>query len=270
MHLPPTDNPLRPHGPPSPHGFTLVELLVVISIIALLLGILIPSLSKARRVAAAAADLSNLRQLELAHQSYLNAYNGVMIDVGLGHDGGAHADENRTWVKSLTDFYTNYQDTGRGEEIRARSPLDDSPHWGPAPEGEPLPDAPEDQQDQRRRTSYGLNDYLTSAAPTEAQRHRRINQVRRPADTVHAFHMAYTGSFAGADHAHPTGWFRESGPPPHARASAESQTHAVEGERGSADARSNYVFLDGHAATHAFKEVGVNAENNRFNPDPGS
>lgn len=55
-------------------GFTLIELLVVISIIALLVSILLPSLSKARRSAQAVRCAVHLRGVGLAVQQYVNEY----------------------------------------------------------------------------------------------------------------------------------------------------------------------------------------------------
>lgn len=61
---------------PSPSraaGFTLIELLVVIAIIAMLIGILLPSLGAARRAGQGAVTMSNMRQIVMAATMYGDA-----------------------------------------------------------------------------------------------------------------------------------------------------------------------------------------------------
>lgn len=57
-------------------AFTLVELLVVLGIVALLVALLFPAFSKARRQAAQVTCLSNLRQLGIALVLYTNENRG--------------------------------------------------------------------------------------------------------------------------------------------------------------------------------------------------
>lgn len=82
-------------------GFTLIELLIVIAIIALLVGILLPALSEARKVARKSICESNMRQFGVAVSNYATDFTdrlasftwkkGVVYETGIPAAGDATA-----------------------------------------------------------------------------------------------------------------------------------------------------------------------------------
>jgi prepilin-type N-terminal cleavage/methylation domain-containing protein/prepilin-type processing-associated H-X9-DG protein len=84
------------------NGFTLVELLVVISIIALLLAILMPALGKARDQGRLLVCKSNLKQLGLCYAMYVQQNDGYF------EDGVNYKVEDLTmWIDTLRPLYAD-------------------------------------------------------------------------------------------------------------------------------------------------------------------
>lgn len=247
-------------------GMTMIELLVVIGIIGLVLTIAVPVLTDARRTAYAVQCLSNMRQMQMAHYAYMTENNGYMIQANLPHP------PNRDpYDPDLPPFTVTLREYGSAETL-PRSPLDESPHWGPAPAGEPFPGAPDER---RRITSYGINNFLIAVEdafpnpgqyPDQRLPIRRYQQVRNPAATVHFMIMAFEGEYAASDHPHVESWAtrRENFAP--VRAGGQVQINAVSRDEPSWDSISNWGFLDGSARQLSFREVYRSDEDNNFNP----
>tara|TARA_B100001059_G_C17731791_1_gene526615 strand:+ start:310 stop:1107 length:798 start_codon:yes stop_codon:yes gene_type:complete len=238
-------------------GFTLVEVVVVIGIIGLLLSLTFPALGSIRLSALNAKDISQIRQLGLAHRMYQQVYSDAFVDVGLPH--GGYGDRARSFSETLQAYTST--------EIM-KSPLDTSAYWdgGLQEEGSEEPIV--------RRTSYGMNNYLSRnyspmvALEGPAGATDRMTRIKQPDKVVCFLHMTETGSYAVSDHPHVESW--AFGPEPWTLASTQVSISAAEGEKNVYEmAESNYGMLDGSTVTRTFNRVYENAGFNSFDPNAG-
>jgi prepilin-type N-terminal cleavage/methylation domain-containing protein len=180
-------------------GFTLIELLVCIAIIALLLGLLLPSLAGARGAAKLASCLSNQRQLTLAWTGYATDYRDRAMPLAYWTNGDiAQANAMFGTIGSTEQIFwwgshgtsSSQVEYGRGfiapyldSSLSPRSVLE----CAEQPWGSYIPQGPFGQA----TSTYGYNGYYLSPAKTPGwgggigfRPWRRVFEVQRPCELL--------------------------------------------------------------------------------------
>lgn len=174
----------RPVG----YGFTLVELLVVIGIIAVLIGILMPTLSRAREQSKAVNCQSNLTQLCRAMIMYVNANKGIFPTAGQLNN----ANPAGQWRQSTTDWlywgadqqFAPYGMTAQDYTL-SNSPI---ARYMAKPLAPNVLQCPSDDLFRVRNTryfySYVSNSRIGSMSGIDLERARKFNQIKNSSNKM--------------------------------------------------------------------------------------
>ncbi len=234
--------------------FTLMELLFVISIIAILAALLLPSLRKAKEAAKSVACKNNLRQIGMAMRNYTSDNNGsfpMAVD--------SHGIKAISWDDSLAD-YDGRELTTVEKQLNAPSKTAQT-DWDPSGGIYACP------MDTIVRVSEGFTRTYSMSMKTDKiakpdvkvgtklipQPSVKVSQVPFPGTTFLLIPQPSTVSRLGSGWAasiKTPSWTYDSHPGPHAGLLPQKGKYGLHGHY-----LFNFLFVDGHVKTHNVKNT---------------
>jgi prepilin-type processing-associated H-X9-DG protein/prepilin-type N-terminal cleavage/methylation domain-containing protein len=199
-----------------PNAMTLVELLVVITIIGALAGLLLPAVQSARAAARSAACKNNMRQIGVAVHRYCNIHDEELPE-------SFHNGPGRSWIFTLAPFLENVDiiricpdDLRREDRLLAKA------------------------------TSYVINDYFTSPTNPDVDPLRELRQLETTSRSIFLFEIADALSAdPDTDHAHSSSWFKPLNVKRGFVLSVIEGDIQIDRHQEAA----NYLYVDGHVET---------------------
>lgn len=211
---------LRPFTRRIKNAFTLMELLIVISVIGLLMGILLPALNRARQQARKMICRSNMRQMGIVLRVYL-----IDNEYRLPPSSCREKNPHEYWLYILNNYVK--------ESLLFRCPADKAKNfldWQ---------NLPEDDWGKYRWSSYASNGFFDNPVYSSYQ---TITRIRRPDQCIFVCELQSGTSNNGVDHVHADMW--ES--PTALQAQVAWNQHRD---------TSNYLFVDGHADSYPWDKT---------------
>ncbi|MEL6499453.1 MAG: type II secretion system protein [Planctomycetota bacterium] len=246
-------------------GFTLIELLVVIAIIALLIGILLPTLGRARDAARSVVELSKLRDLGMANRAYADANRGL-LPISTHSRGFDWFESGFAWPHALYSYFADAEfDPFTAPNGAAWARVVNEHYRSPLDPTEPF-DADEAPATADPRVSFGSNVYFelglgedVPGNPIErlVRPFRKTGVIQQPARTVHVASLGPTNPARELRRDHHMAHFWRYG---------DGTPDSVPlGRHGGGE---GYLFLDGHAEVLRFEDtLDLEREVDRWDPE---